>query len=566
MPAEQAIWSFLTELVILLSAALLLGAIMERFKQSAIVGYLLAGTIIGPNVFGLIDADGAMNAAAELGVSLLLFAIGLEFSVKRLLAIGPIGLGGGSLQVISTMAVVTAVAWPLLGLEPGIAVGAVVALSSTACVLRVLRDRAEVDSVHGRNALGILLLQDIAVVPLVLLVTMLAGSGSIGEMAFGMAKAFGLIIAMVAGFYLLSRLVVAKAMGTETLIKSRELSLLVAVVLAFGSAGAAHSLKLSPALGAFLAGMMLAESPFAVKVRADVGALRTLFVTLFFASVGMLGDPGWIIQNWLTVGVAVVVIVLAKGLIITAVSLIFGYGLRQAIATGICLAQVGEFSFVLAGVAHHPAQGNPVISDETFKLIVSATLVTLILTPYLVMFAPKTGEWVAHRLGRHRKPRTESTKRDAHDESNTDHHPPRTLLLIGYGPAGQRVAERAKRLGIHVSVLDLHPRNVQLAIAAGYEAHLGDATHGEVLEHTHLSHLVAAVIAIPDQQAAMSITQQLREASPNLPIVARARFSKFTSQIQRSGATTVVDEEVETGRRLAVELARAISNNEPEQS
>jgi CPA2 family monovalent cation:H+ antiporter-2 len=296
--AESEVWEVLFQLLALLGASLVIGMLFERFRQPAILGYLIAGMLLGPQGFGVVSRDSGVPVIAELGISLLLFAIGLEFSARRLIRLGPIAGLGGSLQVITTLALATG-AGLLVGvdLKAALCLGAAIALSSTACVLRLLTDRAELDSVHGRASLGILLLQDIAVVPLVLFVTMLTGGGGIAGMFTGLAKALGLILALVAGFRLLAGWVIPPLMKQLSLSRDRELLVLLAVVLAIGSALAAHSLALSPALGAFIAGMMLAESPFATQIRADVGGLRILFITLFFASVGMLGDPAWIVAH-----------------------------------------------------------------------------------------------------------------------------------------------------------------------------------------------------------------------------------------------------------------------------
>ena len=282
-------WSSLIGILLLLTMALVLGTIAEHLKQNAILGYLVAGTLVGPNVLGLIASRNQVEVIAEIGVALLLFTVGLEISIKRLFRMGPIAFLGGLLQVTITMGAVFVLSMGLgLDIKAAVCLGAMLALSSTACVIRLLVDDAAIDAVYGRNTLGILLMQDIAVMPLVLTVTILSGSGDGGDSnAFWMLSQSLLYGAlMVGGFWVLMNHVVPHLLNIRLWAKNRELPILMAVVLAVGSAVIAHKLGLSAAMGAFIAGILLAESPFATQVRADVGALRTVLVTLFFASIG----------------------------------------------------------------------------------------------------------------------------------------------------------------------------------------------------------------------------------------------------------------------------------------
>ncbi len=380
------LWTALLDVLILLLAAMLLGGLCERFKQSAVLGYLLAGTLVGPNALDLLPGHQAIASIAELGVALLLFTIALEFSWSRLRRIGPIALGGGTLQVLLTGSIAAGVCVMLdLGGAASVAIGAMIALSSTACVLRLLVSRAEIDSVYGRNALGILLLQDIAVVPLVILVTMLGRGGSANEIGWEMGRTLAVAAALVAALYLLLNYLVPLFLGAKEAARNRELPILLAIVTALGTAWASHRLGLSPALGAFIAGILLSESPFATQIRADISPLRTLFVTLFFSSIGMLGNPAWALDNWALISTVMVAIVLGKAAVLGGVAFLFRCSPGHALATGICLAQVGEFSFVLAEVARR----EQVIDNDLFELMVTVTIGTLFLTPYLIAAAPK---------------------------------------------------------------------------------------------------------------------------------------------------------------------------------
>lgn len=568
---HEAVWNVLAAVLILLAGALVAGVVFERLKQSAILGYLLAGTLLGPNVLAVIGQEQSdiVFAMAELGVALLLFAIGLEFSVRRLLRMGKIALGGGLGQIILTTLVAAGVWYLVRGeFRPALAVGLILALSSTACVLRVLLDRGAIDSMHGRGSLGVLLMQDAAVVPAVLLVTLLTTGGSATDVAVGLGQATVLIILLIAGFYAISRYILPILLRNPALARNRELLILLAVVLALGSTYVAHALSLSPAMGAFIAGILLAESPFAGQIRADVGALRTLFVTLFFVSIGMLGDPVWMADHWWQVIALVGAIFVGKTFIAAFALRLVGYSVRHATATGMSLAQVGEFSFVLAAVAIAPeGVENDLIKPDTFKLIVSATLVTLFATPYLVAGAPWVGKKVETVLGI--KPAApidvgapgDLDSQEGH-EGDASHggHPAYEghIIIIGFGPAGQRVASTMLKMKHPALVIDMNTRNIETATQFGLPAMVGDVTSEGVLEHAGLAKAIAVVVALPDHRTVMDVVHRVRAVAPEVPVIARARQHVYSFDIALAGAEVVVDEEMLVGRRLGRETAHWI--------
>lgn len=555
--ASAGFWAVLVQLVLLLSVALLLGVLFERLGQSAILGYLLAGTLMGPAVFGVVQADSGVPILAELGVTLLLFAIGLEFSVKRLVRLGGIAVGGGSLQVGATLALAALLAWAMgVPGKAALAIGAMAALSSTACVLRLLVDRGEIDSVHGRSALGILLLQDVAVVPLVLMVTMLSGSGSVGELGWKFLEVMGLILGLVLGFYILTNVLLPRFLKLLSLSRDRELLIVLAVILALGSASAAHALEISPALGAFIAGMMLAESPYATQIRTDIGALRALFLTLFFTTVGMLGDPVWIAAHIGPVVLVVLLLVVGKATVVTLIACLFKVPLRHAVATGIALAQVGEFGLVIGGIA----QSNGLLDEDPFRLVVSATLLTLFLTPIQVRLALKLGGFVEGLLSG----RSRSGKESADDEEGERSAP--DILVAGFGPAGQGVVRALAERGESVLVIDLRPANIDLARSMGYEAVLGDATNLDVLLHHGVTRASVIVVTVPDHRAAAQIVGSVRTLAPLVTIVARARYHFCVAELRESGADLVIDEEGITAKHLTAgvrEVLQKLRGSEP---
>jgi len=546
------LWSALLDILILLLTAMVLGGLCERLKQSAILGYLLAGTLLGPNALNWMPNHTAVAAIAELGVAMLLFTIGLEFSYRRLRSIGGLALGGGTLQVLLTSIISAGVCLMFgIGGRASLAVGAMIALSSTACVLRLLVSRAEIDSVYGRNATGILLLQDAAVVPLVLMVAVLDGGGSVWQIGWEVVRAVGGAALLVGVFYLLFNYLVPFLFGVKEAARNRELPILLAIVMAMGAAWAAHRLGLSPAIGAFTAGILLAGSPFATQIRADVVSLRTLFVTLFFSSIGMVADPTWAVDHWVTVAAVVAAIVFGKAVITCGISCLFRFSFGISVATGICLAQVGEFSFVLAEVARHGG----LIDGDLFKLIVSATIATLFLTPYMVAVAPHLAVFIGKLLARGPRELFSLNEKSIEPGKKISGH----IVIVGFGPAGQRVAEALmKRHQSLMVVVELNPRSAAVAQSYGLKTYIGDATHAEVLEHLHIGVSRIVAVTVPDPATARQIIEQVRSLSPETRIIARARYHVYRWQLALAGAHVVVDEEERVGLRIASEVRREL--------
>lgn len=539
----MGIWQVLLDVVILLGAGALLGALFERFRLSALIGYLLAGALLGPNAFHLIQSSDEVLAVSELGVALLLFAIGLEFSWSRLRAMGSIALGSGVLQVAATTAVGAGVAALAgLGASASLTMGAIAALSSTACVLQVLNLRGEVESMHGERTIGILLVQDMAVVPFVLVLSVLADGGNTQEVLWGVMRTAAIGLALVAALYLLFNYLVPLLLASGPVHANRELPLLVAVVSGLGSGVLAHAAGVSPALGAFVAGMLLAESPFAVQVRADISSLKTLLLTLFFTAMGMLSDPSWIASNALLVLAVVLGVIVCKTAIVWTALRPFGTRGRTALATGISLAQVGEFSFVLAALAR-----GRLLDEDAFLLVVSVAIVTMILTPSLAGNA----RLLAARLIR----RTVPAVRDSDEKEETTE----LAIVVGYGPAGRAASERIAERGSRLVIIDQNPDAARDAKLLGFRAVTGDARYGEVLEHAGLREAAFVVVTTPGADIALDIVRYVRQHAPGAQVLVRARFHRSLPELTRAGAHVVVDEEHEVGRRIAEAYLEIVS-------
>lgn len=544
-------WSGLTSILLLLVMALILGTLAERLKQNAILGYLIAGTLVGPNVLGIISSSTQVTVIAEIGVALLLFTIGLEISVKRMIKMGTVALVGGSLQVILTMVAVFIFA-TLFGMDykAAICLGAMLALSSTACVIRLLVDNSAIDATYGRNAFGILLFQDLAIMPLVLTVTALSGQNGDASTGWALLQSLGYCLLMVFGLWVLMNHIVPRLLNIKQWTRNRELPILMAVVLAVGSAIIAHRFSLSPAMGAFIAGILLAESPFATQIRADVGSLRTILVTLFFASIGMLAEPVWAAQNALLVIGTASGILFIKPLIIWAIIRRFGFTHGQGLTTGLCLAQVGEFSFVLAEVARGSA-----ISEDLFRLVVASTIVTLFVTPFLVRLAPHAGNKLEALLAkRHSKNKSSNANNEEAKQDQSEAAPPpaNRILIIGFGPAGQCVAETLlKKHREKIMVIDQNHRNAAHALGLGLQISVGNSTSNELLEHAGMDHASVVVITIPDPNTVRQTIHACRALNPNANLIVRSRYHVYRWELMLCGATQVIDEEEQVGLKLA---------------
>ncbi|MAX37516.1 cation:proton antiporter [Gimesia sp.] len=551
--ADGTMWNSLAGILVLLGAALLLGTIAEQLRQSALLGYIAAGTLVGPNLLGWVSNQKDIFDLAELGVALLLFAIGLEFSLPRLRRLGRVPLLAGTLQVIFTLLAGLAVT-VLLGfsIPESLAVGAMIALSSTACVVRMLNDRAELDSPHGRTALGILLVQDIAVIPLMLIVTALLHGGTPGEVIVQLGLSLLLAAVFVAVFYGLFNFVLPRVLELSSLRRNRDFPVLLAMVMAAGSAWAAHSLGLSPALGAFVAGVLLAISPFATQIRADIQPLKTVLVTLFFAAVGMFADLGWIASHLGLVLAVVAAIVLGKLVITFGLAYLCGQPWQFAVGTGLCLAQVGEFSFVLATVARGEPGVSSILSESTFRAMIAATIATLLLTPYLIQLAPGAADLIRRFLQRNSNQPDALTAATLANPEQVTKAESDYILILGFGPAGQRVAGELLQVGLKkIVVIDLNHENLHVARQYGLQAQLGDATQIEVLEHAGLYRARLVIITLPSPTIGRQIIHLVRQLAPGTSLYVRCRYHLHHWQLLAAGADVIVDEEEHVGERLA---------------
>jgi len=535
------LWDILGDIVLLLTACLFIGGLFSKLRQSPLVGYIIAGMLLGgPGSIDVVTSAHEIEAIAELGVALLLFSLGLEFSVKRLKQLGMKPLLGGVFQVTLTIVIGAVIAHLFdTGIRESIAFGVMISLSSTAVVLRLLMDRAELDLPHGRNSLAVLLTQDMAVVPLAILMTLLGGAGDLSAVSEQVVN-LSLMIVLVVGVLYVVNLIAITFLGTMMLYHNRELTVLFAVAAGLGSAWAAHAAGLSPALGAFIAGMFLGSSVFATQIRSDVSSLRVILLTLFFGSAGMVADPLWILENWQQVLGVTALVTVGKLLIIWGIFQLLDNSVRVSAATGLCLAQIGEFAFVLGSIG----LANGAVSESMYSLVVSVAILSFIISAFLVPFAPRFGNLVAPLF---------KELIDTTDSSHSAETPPE-VVIIGFGPSGQRGAQPMAEYGEKVLVIDLNREGVRRARELGFRAQVGDARQYEILEHVQMSQARAIVITVPHFESTMTILKHVRQLAPHAHVLVRSRYRLHSGEFASAGAHVVVGDEEQVGQELALQL------------
>ncbi|MEA2101958.1 MAG: cation:proton antiporter [Thermodesulfobacteriota bacterium] len=542
--------ALLGDLIIVLSLSILVIFLFLRIKVPSIVGFLIIGILAGPHGFGLIDAAQHVEFLSELGVILLLFTIGIEFSLKNLLQIKRSVLLGGSLQVAFTMASIYALAL-YFGFSSGQALfmGMLVSLSSTAIVLKLLDERAETTLPYGRNALAILIFQDIIVVPMMILTPFLAGAYGIQMDAPYMALLKGL--AFIVFIFLSYKWLIPQLLYQIARTRSRQLFLLSIMLICLGVAWLTSRLGLSLALGAFLAGLIISESEYSQEALGRILPFRDIFVSFFFISIGMLLDITVFIEHPFLIVSAAVAIICLKAFTGSLATLIMGYPLRTVIITGLALAQIGEFSFVLieTGLDH------ALLDEQTYQIFLVISLITMSLTPFIMNIAPAMANLtmrlpLPNRLKCGLRPQAMTVY--AEDRISMDDH----LIIIGYGLNGQNVSKAAKMARIPYIILEMNPDTVQAERLKGEPIYYGDATQEAILKHADIASARVAVIAIPDAAATRGITASVRRLSSKVHIITRTRLVKEVLPLYQLGADEVIPEEFETSIEI---FSRALS-------
>jgi CPA2 family monovalent cation:H+ antiporter-2 len=531
----------LQELVLAYALAVVLLLVAARLRLPSIVALIVAGMIAGPAGFAFVQSQENVDLMAEVGVALLLFTAGLEFSVTELRRVWRRIVPGGLAQVALTVAAAGGVVAVVFGgsFTRIAVVGLFVALSSTAVVLKELSRRNLLHSPHGRLAIGVLLLQDVVIIAVLASAPTLLGSGSAHAANQAGVGAVLFNLAAVAGGVLLIGRVLLPWLLRIAASMSREAFSLAVLLASVGTAYLAASLGLSMAAGAFLAGLILADGEFSHQVHADVRPLRDLLASLFFISIGMMLDVRalWPILP-LVIGGAVVIIIGKAGLTAAAVAMT-GTPVRVALATGFALAQVGEFSFVLG----RAALDGGVISGTWWQVLLGASVLTMAVTPMLINTAPA----LANRLARRSTALIPTL--DAQRDVLHDH-----VVILGYGMGGQLLAQSLTELAVPNVVLELNGATVRTALQRGINIHYADVSAPEPLEAAGVAHAAAVVVVISDPDASQRAVRTVRELSPNVPIITRTRYRLEAERLTESGATLAVAEELEASLEVLSQL------------
>ncbi|MHB8880043.1 MAG: cation:proton antiporter domain-containing protein [Thermodesulfovibrionales bacterium] len=526
----------LRSLVIILSVSAVIVFVLNRIKIPSLVGFLLAGVLIGPHGLALLRDTHAVELMAEIGVVLLLFTIGIEFSLSRLVRMKTAVLAGGGSQVLLTIGLSALISYAVTGsLNRSLFFGFLIALSSTAIVLKMLTEKGEIDAPHGRMMVGILIFQDLCVVPLMLLTPSLAGASiDLPDIALKLGKAVFIIIAVL----LSARWLVPWLLHHVVRTRSRELFISTVILLCLGIAYLTSKFGLSLALGAFLAGLVISESEYAHQATADILPFKESFMGLFFVSAGMLMNIGFAAENYLKVALAVLLVLGLKLFTGTLSSLLAGSPLRTALHAGLGLAQIGEFSFVLA-IAGREAG---LIAEDFYQVFLSSTVVTMMLTPFILNAAPSVWGWVASRHLMKRLTKMKKVSEKAGHPARRQGH----VVIIGFGLNGMNLARVLAEAEVPYVVLEMNADTVQKMKKKGEPIYYGDATSVEILHNLSIDKARLLVVAISDPVSTRRIVSIARHENPDLFIIVRTRYLIEVEDLKALGADEVIPEEFET--------------------
>jgi len=531
------------DIVLICALSVLIIMLCHWFHIPPIIGFLVTGIVAGPYGLGLIEVVHEVEMLAEIGIILLLFTIGIEFSLKNVLQIGRTVLLGGTLQVLLTVGIVFAIAFYIThSIGQAVFAGFLVALSSTAIVLKTLQERGEIESPHGRSALAILIFQDIIIVPFMLLTPVLAGVDK------GDASAMWLIpkaVAIIVFTVLAAKWIVPALLFRIAATRNRELFLISILAICFVVAWLTSTWGLSLALGAFLAGLIISESEYSHEAFANVVPFRAVFTSFFFISVGMLLNVSFFAAHVLLILLLSAGVLVVKAFLATVAASILGYPMRTSVLTGLSLSQIGEFSFLLAGVG--VVYG--LLPPDAYQAFLAVVIITMATTPFVIAASSRAADLVLalplpHRM-KHGLDLGVPTPSDSAAEALSDH-----LIIIGYGIGGVNIARAARASGVPYFIVEMNAATVWAEKKRGENIMFGDATHETVLQYAGIKDARVLVVVISDPAATRRITVAARRLNPKLSIIVRTRFLQEMNPLYALGASEVVPEELETSLEL----------------
>lgn len=523
------------EIVIIFALSIGVLLACHRLKLPAVVGFLVTGVLCGPHGLGLVSAIDDVQNLATIGIVLLLFTVGMEFSIKNIVKYKYYFFGGGALQVFLTLGATFLISKFVLGRpwNESIFLGFLISLSSTAIVLRALDEKGESESPHGRLILGILIFQDIIAVPMMLLVPLLAGAGEefdvnhFYQFLFGIAV---LLVMAISAFY-----AVPKLLYYVTRTRNRELFLLSILTICFAVAWITSSIGLSLSLGAFLAGLIVSESEYSDEAVGNVLPFQEIFTSFFFVSMGMLLDVSFVVHQPLLILAIAFLVLLVKSVIAGGSALVLGMPLRSAVIAGIALSQVGEFAFVVA----HSGISLGLVTDYGYQLFLAVSLLTMGVTPTLMYFSTFIASWIG------KLPLPNRIKTGFHYNTGDSSHGATEghIIICGFGLRGRHIARAAKAAGLPYLILEMNPETVKAEKSKGEPIRYGDPSHPSVLVHAGIRTAKTVAVVINDPIASKSIVKVARSLNQDAYIITRTRYFQEVPLMLKAGANDVIPDE-----------------------
>ncbi len=527
----------LKDVVIIFALSIAVLLLCHQLRIPSIVGFIFTGVLSGPHGFGLISSIEAVDVLSNLGIMLLLFIIGMELSIKKMIQFKRYFVTGGVFQVLLTTAAGFLIGF-FLGRPVGesIFLGFLLSMSSTAIVMRILQDRNETPSPQGHMSIGILIFQDVVAVPIMLMVPVLAGAETthLDDFIFGLLGKGVLLLAIV---FFCAYYIVPKLLYYITKTRMRELFLITVLTLCFSVGFLAYEMGLSITIGAFLAGLIISESEYSNEAVGNILPIQDLFTSFFFVSIGMLLDVNFVASQPLLLGGAALGIILMKTLTGVATGAIIGMPLRTAILGGLALSQIGEFSFVLAKSGITYGMG----TEYYYQFFLAVALFTMAFAPLVINLSPKISQWllklpIPATIKTGLRP-LEEVKEDAKSEH---------VIIVGFGVRGRNLTQSLKEAKIPYSILELNPDTVRKERQKGEPIYFGDATHPHVLNYVNISRAAGVAVLINDPLASYRVVETVRKMNPNVYIVVRVRYLQELENMYKLGADDVVPDEFGT--------------------
>jgi CPA2 family monovalent cation:H+ antiporter-2 len=535
--------NLLVDLTVIFAISAVVLFIASKLKVPSIVGLLLSGFVAGPYGLGLVNATEQVEIMAEIGILLLLFTIGMEFSLEKLLKSKRIIFYGGGWQVAATV-ILTAVLAMIFGLNwrTALFIGFLFSMSSTAIVLHLLQEKGRMDTDHGKAALSILIFQDIAIIPMMLMVPYIAGTGDGGWAGlWDLTKSIAIVVVII----FLARRGVPAVLRHIVHTRNQELFLMSVLVICFATAFITYELGLKLALGAFLAGLVISESEFSYDALRHILPLKEIFTSIFFVSIGMLLNTQFFFSSFFIILLITGAVLVVKALIVTGVGLALKLSVRHALIVGLSICQVGEFAFILSKVGIDAG----LLSVEQYQIFLSVSIFSMAVSPFIIVAAPKLAtRIVIHSAVRPllRRFNMDPVGTRIHGSSSKDH-----LVIIGFGVNGQLLAEIAGEKNIPFTIVELSQKVASRFLDEGEPIFSGSATDPEVLRNAAVDKARTVVIAVHDPAAAEAITIAVRKLNPHAYVIVRSQFADEIEALKKLGADEVIHERMEAARRIS---------------